>query len=71
MQKCCQQGKAQQAINSKTHSTSGSIFESQVLVNNNLRDYGFGSTVSTEDEIVVIVRDIADASGQEERYSRL
>jgi PAS domain S-box-containing protein len=42
------------------------IFESQVLVNNNLRDYEFRIAVSTEDEVMVIVRDITERKRAEE-----
>ncbi len=36
------------------------IFESQLLVNNNLLDYEFRIAVSAEDEVVAIVRDITE-----------
>ena len=60
---------AQPTINSVERALSTGevqIFESQVLVNNNLRDYEFRISVSTEDEVMVIVRDITERKRAEE-----
>jgi signal transduction histidine kinase len=42
------------------------IFESQLLVNNNLLDYEFRIAVSAEDEVMAIVRDITERKRAEE-----
>ncbi len=54
---------AQPAINSVKKALSTGevqIFESQILVNNNLLDYEFRIAVSAEDEVMAIVRDITE-----------
>ena len=60
---------AQPTINSVERALSTGevqIFESQVLVNNSLRDYEFRIAVSAEDEVMAIVRDITERKRAEE-----